>query len=390
MAVDFIDPETENYIFQIRREFHAEPELSFQEVKTSQRVEEELKKLGLSPKRIAGTGIIADLEGPQPGKTVGIRADMDALPIQEETEVQFKSKKQGVMHACGHDAHTAMLLGVAKSLVHRQEGLKGRFRFLFQPGEEAPPGGAIRMIKEGAIEGLDYVIGQHVTTLYPSKHVAIFYDKMTAANNEFTVKIDGIGGHAALPHLAVDALVIASQFVTLAQTIVSRKVDPLEPAVLTFGTFKSGFRSNVIAPHAELSGTIRSYNREVSEKIKTELQKILDGLCQATGATYTLDVQEGYPVLINDEAVSKVIEDVAKEVVGPDQVLHPAPVMGAEDFGHFITNQTKGAYYFLGTSNKEKGITGMNHDTKFDLDEDALKYGAEVLAKSAMALASQD
>ncbi len=246
------------------------------------------------------------------------------------------------------------------------------------------------MVKEGATKDIDYVIGQHVTTLYPSKHIGIFYDRMTAANNEFTVKIDGLGGHAAAPHLAVDALVIASQFVTLAQTIISRRVDPLEPAVLTLGTFKSGYRSNVIASHAELSGTIRSYNKEVSEKIKTELQKLLGGLCEATGARYILEVKEGYPVLINDQAVSSVIERVAKDVVGPEQVLHPSPVMGAEDFGRFLTSQTKGAYYFLGTGNKEKGITGMNHDPKFDLDEDALKYGTEVLAKSAITLASQD
>ncbi len=390
MALEPIDSETEKYIIQLRREFHAEPELSFQEVRTSLRVEEELKSLGLSPRRVASTGIIADLEGSKPGKAVAIRADMDALPIQEEIDVQFKSRIQGVMHACGHDAHTAMLLGVAKILTERKEELKGRFRFLFQPGEEGPPGGAILMMKEGATEGIDYVIGQHVTTLYPSKNIGIFLDRMTAANNEFTIKIDGLGGHAATPHLAVDALVIASQFVTLAQTIVSRRVDPLEPAVLTLGTFKSGFRSNVIASHAELSGTIRSYNKEVSDKIKAELQKILDGLCQATGARYTLDVEEGYPVLINDESVSRVIEGVAKDVVGPEQVLHPSPVMGAEDFGRFITSRTKGAYYFLGTGNKEKGITGMNHDPKFDLDEDALKYGAEVLAKSAITLASQD
>ncbi len=166
--------------------------------------------------------------------------------------------------------------------------------------------------------------------------------------------------------------------------------DPVEPAVLTFGTFKSGFRSNVIAPHAELSGTIRSFNREVGDKIKTELRKILDGLCQATGATYTLDIKDGYPVLINDEAVSRIIADVAVNVTGPEQVLHPPPIMGSEDFGRFLTRPPQGAYYMLGTANKEKGITGMNHDPKFDLDEDALKYGAEVLAKSAIALASQD
>lgn len=389
MATELVDQETEKYIIQLRRDFHADPELSFQEVRTSQRVEEELRGLGLSPRHVAGTGIIADLEGSKPGKAVGLRADMDALPIQEETEVPFKSRNQGVMHACGHDAHTAMLLGVAKVLTQRKEGLKGRFRFLFQPGEEGPPGGAILMMKEGATQGIDYVIGQHVGTLYHSKQVGIFYDRMTAANNEFTLKIDGIGGHASAPHLAVDALVIASQFVTLAQTIVSRRVDPLEPAVLTFGTFKSGFRSNVIASHAELSGTIRSFNQAVADKIKEELNKILDGLCQATGAKYELNIEDGYPVLINDEAVSRVIEGVAKDVVGPEQVLHPPPVMGAEDFGRFITTQTRGAYYFLGTGNKEKGIIGMNHDPKFDLDEDALKYGAEVLAKSAITLASQ-
>ncbi|MEM0158522.1 MAG: amidohydrolase [Thermoplasmataceae archaeon] len=375
----------EKYIIEMRRYFHQYPELSFQEFRTAEKIEEELKKMGLSPSRIGKTGIIADIQGKSPGKVVAIRADIDALPVKEENTFEFKSKTEGVMHACGHDSHIAMALAAAKILSGMASEFSGKVRMLFQPAEERPPGGALELIRGGALDGVDYVIGQHVMSRFPAGKVATYYGPMMANADEIRIKIIGKGGHGSAPEETIDALQIASQFVVQAQTIVSRKIAPFKPAVVTFGTFNSGFRYNIIAPYADLSGTVRTFDSETQNKIEKELKNQLEGLSLATGCRYEYDFIRGYPALINHEEVVKVIEGVAREVLGENSILHPDPDMGGEDFAYYV-KEKPGAYYFLGVGNERKGITSPQHSPTYTVDESALKYGTEILVRTALKL----
>jgi amidohydrolase len=376
-----------DYIISLRRHFHENPELSFKEFRTAEKIEAELKSMGLKPRRLAGTGVVADIEGGSPGKTVAIRADIDALPVDEENTFEFVSKNKGTMHACGHDAHIAMALGAAKVLSENKEKMNGRVRMLFQPAEEQPPGGAVELIKNGALDGVDYVIGQHVMSSLPAGKVAVYYDVLMANSDKFTIRIHGKGGHGSAPHEAVDALLAASHFVVAAQTIVSRRVDPLKAAVVTIGTMHSGFRFNIIAPHAELTGTVRTLDNKIKELVKQELKKLLEGVCQAMNATFEFEYEEGYPVVINNADVARVVEESVTEIMGKEAVLHPDPVMGGEDFGYYM-KEVPGAFYFLGVGNPSKGISSPQHSPTYNVDEDALKYGAAILYRTALKLLS--
>ena len=238
--------ETEEYIIAMREYFHENPELSFKEFKTADRLEKELKDMGLNPKRITETGIIADIKG-NGKKTVAIRADIDALPVTEENKVDYVSKNKGIMHACGHDTHMAMLLGAAKMLIAEKEKLNGNIRLIFQPAEELPPGGAVGMIKNGALDGVDYIIGQHIMGFIPAGKIAIYYKEMMANADEFDIKIHGKGGHGSAPQDSIDAVYITAHLIEMLNTIVSREIDPQEPAVITTGTVNSGYRYNIIA-----------------------------------------------------------------------------------------------------------------------------------------------
>jgi len=342
------------YVISLRRYFHENPELSFKEFRTAEKIEAELKSMGLEPKRLAGTGVIADIEGDSPGKTVAVRADIDALPVEEENKFEFVSKNKGVMHACGHDAHIAMALGLAKILSQNREKIRGRVRMLFQPAEEQPPGGAVELIKNGALEGVDYVIGQHVMSSLPAGKVAVYYNVLMANSDKFTVRIHGKGGHGSAPHEAVDALMVASHFVVAVQTIVSRRIDPLKAAVVTVGTMHSGFRFNIIAPHAELTGTVRTLDNDTKELVKQELRKLLEGLCLGMNATFEFEYEEGYPLVVNNPDVARIVEESVSEVMGKDAVLHPDPVMGGEDFGYYM-KKVPGAFYFWGLETSLKG-----------------------------------
>ncbi|MEM3186422.1 MAG: amidohydrolase [Conexivisphaerales archaeon] len=371
-------------MIKLRRHFHMYPELSFEEYKTAEKIEEELKRMGLEPKRIGGTGVIADIHGKERGKVVAIRADIDGLPVKEETELEFRSKNEGVMHACGHDSHIAMALGVAK-LFSDNMSFKGTIRMLFQPAEEKPPGGAQELIKNGALNGVDYVIGQHVMSRFPVGKVAVYYGPMMANTDEFRVRIKGKGGHGSAPHEAVDSLLAGCYYVVQAQSIISRKIAPHLQAVVTFGTINSGYRFNIIAPYADLTGTVRTFETETQDKIREELERILAGVCQATGCSYEFNYIKGYPALINNEFVSKTIEQVAVEVLGTDSVLHPEPDMGGEDFAYYV-QKVPGAYYFLGVGNPSKNITSPQHSPTYTIDEDAMKYGTEILYRTALKL----
>ncbi|WP_276935272.1 M20 metallopeptidase family protein [Ferroplasma acidiphilum] len=380
--------ETEEYIIAMREYFHENPELSFKEFKTADRLEKELRDMGLNPKRITETGIIADIKG-KGKKTVAIRADIDALPVTEENKVDYVSKNKGVMHACGHDTHMAMLLGAAKMLIAEKEKLNGNIRLIFQPAEELPPGGAVGMIKNGALDGVDYIIGQHIMGFIPAGKIAIYYKEMMANADEFDIKIHGKGGHGSAPQDSIDAVYITAHLIEMLNTIVSREIDPQEPAVITTGTVNLGYRYNIIAAHAELTGTVRTFNIEVQEKIIKRIKDILEGLKSIYGIEYEYEYKKGYPVLVNNEKIAKYIEEAAKRVVGKDNIIYPKPNMGGEDFAYFL-QKVPGSYYFIGGSNPERGIDSMNHSPTFDVDESALYTGAKVLKEAAMEILNKE
>ncbi len=374
--------EINEYIVQIREYFHEYPELSFKEYKTADKIEEELKAMGLEPKRITETGIIADIKG-KGNKTVAIRADIDALPVTEENKVPYVSRNEGVMHACGHDTHMAMLLGAAKMLIADKEKLNGNIRLIFQPAEELPPGGAVDMIKNGALDNVDYIIGQHIMGFMPAGHVAIYYKEMMANADEFDITVHGKGGHGSAPQDAVDTVYITAHLVEMLNTIVSREIDPMEAAVITVGTINAGYRYNIIAAHSKLTGTVRTFNLEVQKKIIKRIKDILEGLKSTYGIEYEYNYKKGYPVLINNEKISRDIEEAAEKIVGKKNIEHPKPNMGGEDFAYYL-EKIPGAYYFFGASNIKKGINSPNHSPTFDADEDQLYTGARILKEAAM------
>ena len=374
--------EINEYIVQIREYFHEYPELSFKEYKTADKIEEELKAMGLEPKRITETGIIADIKG-KGNKTVAIRADIDALPVTEENKVPYVSRNKGVMHACGHDTHMAMLLGAAKMLIADKEKLNGNIRLIFQPAEELPPGGAVDMIKNGALDNVDYIIGQHIMGFMPAGHVAIYYKEMMANADEFDITVHGKGGHGSAPQDAVDTVYITAHLVEMLNTIVSREIDPMEAAVITVGTINAGYRYNIIAAHSKLTGTVRTFNLEVQKKIIKRIKDILEGLKSTYGIEYEYNYKKGYPVLINNEKISRDIEEAAEKIVGKKNIEHPKPNMGGEDFAYYL-EKIPGAYYFFGASNVKKGINSPNHSPTFDADEDQLYTGARILKEAAM------
>ena len=386
MVQNLVNEELENYIISMRRHFHENPELSFQEKETFVRLKEELEKMGLKVTEAPNGGLYADITGGGKGRTVALRADVDALPVTEENTFKFVSRNKGVMHACGHDAHMAMLLGVAKMLLANRNELKGTFRLMFQAAEEKPPGGAISLIKAGVLRDVDYVIGQHVMTRSQTGTIASFPKEAMAYADEFRVKIHGKGGHGSAPQETIDALVIATQYVNAAQTIVSRMTGPFDPSVVTFGTLNSGYRYNIIAAHAEMTGTVRTFDRNVQKKIRGELEKILAGICSSFGAHYDFEYIEGYPALINHESVTKVIEEAATEVLGKGRIIHPNPDMGGEDFAYYV-KEKPGSFYFLGVGNSDKGIDSPQHSPTYTVDESALKNGTEIFYRAAVKLA---
>lgn len=380
-----VTEEIGKYVVEMRRHFHEHPELSFKETETLARIKKELEGMGLTVHEVPQGGLYADVDGSSPGKTIALRADVDALPLTEENTFEFKSKNEGVMHACGHDAHISMLLGVARMAVAGKSQLKGKIRLMFQVAEERPPGGALGLIKAGVLDNVDYVLGQHVLSTVPAGQVATYKAEAMANADEFRIKIHGSGGHGSAPHETVDALIIATEFVNIAQTIVSRMVDPFLPAVVTFGTLNAGYRYNIIAAHAELTGTVRTFHKEVQDKVRTELKKLLEGLCQSYGAKYEYEYEEGYPAVINNAEITAVVDETAAEVLGRENVLHPNPSMGGEDFAHYLT-KVPGTFYFLGVGNSAKGIKSPQHSPTYTVDEDALANGSEILYRSALKL----
>jgi amidohydrolase len=324
--------------------------------------------------------VVGRLKGGAPGPTIALRADFDALPIQDQKQAPYRSQVPGVMHACGHDIHTATLLGVAKVLAEVREQLKGEVCFIHQFAEEVTPGGALPMIQDGCLDGVDAIYGAHVWSPDPYGKIGINEGYIMAASDEFEIEITGKGGHGAMPHQAIDALVIGSQLVLNLQQIVSRRVDPLKSAVLTVGQFESGDAFNIIAQTSRLTGTVRTFDEAVRQQIKTEIEVITKATCDLAGASYKYRYQDGYPAVWNHPQQAKRIEQLAQQLFGEQHVLRKEPMMIGEDFSYYL-QQVPGAFFFVGGGNPELQAIYPHHHPMFDVDERAmLRAGKLMLA----------
>ena len=366
----------EKNIIDWRRDFHQYPELGFDEHRTSKIIGEALKEMGLAPKMNVGkTGVTADLTFGD-GPTIALRADMDALPMQEASGLDFSSKHDGVMHACGHDGHMAMLLGTAKVLTQNGDRFNGTVRFIFQPAEEGA-GGARYMIEDGCLDGVDEIYGIHVWNYQPVGEVGITDGPVLAAADMFEINIKGIGGHGAAPQGTVDAVVVSSHLVQALQTIVSRNTNPLESTVVTIGTISGGHNFNIIADEVTLSGTARAYTEENRNLIKTRMAEIIDGVAKTFGAEISFDYEDGYPPTINHtDPVNKVLK-AAERVVG-EKAGMPYLSMGGEDFSYYL-QKIPGCFFFVGSApNDQKLFETPHHCSHFTMDERALLVGPSI------------
>ena len=384
-TIRFLDEakEIEDHVIEIRRRIHANPELSFQEQITAAMVAGELSRIGVKAKtNVGGTGVVGILEGSASGHVVALRADMDALPLPEPSGVEFASKASGVMHACGHDAHVAMLLGAATILAKHRSELGGTVKFLFQPAEEAAErgGGALPMIEAGALEkpSVDYVFGLHIFANFPSRSFALRPGPAMAASGTFKIRVLGKGGHGSAPHQTIDPVFVAAQVITALQGIRSRMIDPLQPAVVSVCSVHSGTRNNIIPDEAVLEGTMRTVDEATRKKVTALIPKIAKSVCRTFGAGCEVEIEKGYPVTWNDPAVTSRVSGLLKSIPGTKTLDAPS-LLVAEDFAFFL-KKTPGTYYFLGTRNEEKGCVSPNHSSKFKVDEDVLKYGVASLA----------
>ncbi|WP_425467605.1 M20 metallopeptidase family protein [Psychrobacillus soli] len=356
-----------------RRYMHQHPELSFQEERTAKFIEEKLVSFGLEVKTNVGgrNGLIGILTGEQPGKTIALRADFDGLPINDEKDVPYKSLNPGVMHACGHDGHTAALLGTAKALSKFRQKIKGRIIFIFQPAEELPPGGAKFMIEDHVLDGVDYVFGAHLASGIPLGKVAVGAGYKQAAVDKFEILIEGHGGHGARPHNTIDSIVIGSEVVNSLQKIVSRRVNPLQSAVVTIGVFQAGNAFNVIANTARLEGTVRTFDEDVRKLVKEEIYSIVQGITDAFHAGFKIDYLHGYPALYNHPQETEVVRNLFSDVFSEDAVIELEPSMGAEDFAYYLLERP-GTFFSVGSQNENENTHFPHHHPKFDIDERAL------------------
>jgi amidohydrolase len=375
--------ELKQKMIDLRRDFHQYPELGLQEFNTARKVEGVLKAIGLETRMfVNGTGVRGFVKGSEPGETIALRADMDALPIQEETDLPYQSQNKGVMHACGHDAHVAMLLGAATILSEMRKELKGNVAFIFQPAEEIGAG-AKAMVEEGVLEGVNRIFGLHVYSILPFRTLGYRPGPLMAAGDFFDVKITGKGGHGGLPHLTVDPIVIAANAISTLQTVVSREVDPVESAVISICKMSGGEAYNVIPETAVFGGTIRSHNPELREVLPRRIKEILDGLVSGMRGSYELTLMSKFPATINDEKMTAFVVNVAEELLGKDKLQLMKPLMGSEDFSYYL-EKIPGTLVFLGVENKEKGIIYPQHHPKFNIDEDVLPVGTALHVSVAM------
>lgn len=362
-----------------RRILHENAELSFEEHKTTEFLLRELSCIdGITVSTPTATGAVAVLKGAFPGPTVAIRCDIDALPITEETGLPYSSKTPGVMHACGHDGHTAILLTAATLLAKKKSELHGEVRFLFQPAEELPPGGAQLMQKAGVGKGVDEFYGFHLSSNFPTGTFGVRSGALTSATDRFDITIRGKGGHGAFPETCIDPMVVAAQVILALQTIVSRSVRAVEPIVLSVCMVEGGKAYNIIPQEIHLTGSTRTFNAETRAKLPEMMERIIKGQCDAAGASYDFSFTLGYASVVNDERMTKECQKLISDTFGPESVLEIEPLMPGEDFSAFLKDGP-GFFVELGARNAEKGCDQPHHNSKYMLDEDALGYGIEYL-----------
>lgn len=369
-----------------RRHLHQYPELSYQEFETAKFIAEQLKSFGISSTPIAGTGLLILIEGKNPAKkTVALRADIDALPITETNTIDYKSKHVGVMHACGHDVHTASLLGTAKILHAVRDQFEGSVKLLFQPGEEKNPGGASIMIKEGALQNPkpQSIIGQHVFPLLPVGKIGFREGKYMASSDEIYLKVIGKGGHGAAPELTIDPVVIASHIIIALQQVISRNANPKQPTVLSFGKIAAHGATNIIPDEVTIAGTFRALDETWRQEGLQKIKKMAESLAEGMGGRCEVKISHGYPYLENDVTVTRRIKKAAEEYVGKENVVDIELTLGSEDFAYY-SHVVPASFYRLGTRNEAKGITSYVHTPTFDIDEDALKIGPGLMAWMAI------
>lgn len=375
----------------IRRDLHQHPEIAFEELRTSGIVAEHMKALGLETKTGLGkTGVVSVLDSGRPGKTILLRADMDALPVVEEKTVSYKSTLEGKNHACGHDGHTAVLLSTAKLLHSIKDRLSGKFVFVFQPAEEIVKG-AQAMLDDGALNGLepDATIGLHLISNYPTGTVAMRAGPAMAAADAFRIVISGRGGHAAMPQTVVDPIMIASNMVTTLQTLVSRETDPIDQSVISITSFHGGTAYNIIPESVELRGTLRTFNASTRSYLHQRILTLVSSLVEALRGKADIEWLEGSPAVVNDAAHTERLRQVAINTVGESKVLTSAQVMGGDDMALWL-QQAPGCYFFVGSGNAAKASDFPHHHPKFDIDEDALPIAIEMLSKGALEFSSSN
>ena len=382
LSEKYFDDTVEN-----RRHLHAHPELSYKEHNTAKYVAKQLRAFGLEPiEGVADTGVVATVLGKNPSKqVVALRADMDALPIQEKNEVSYKSTVSGVMHACGHDVHTASLLTTSRILNELREHFEGTVKFIFQPGEEKNPGGASLMIKDGVLKNPEpkSIVGQHVMPLIPVGKIGFKEGMYMASCDEIYLTVIGKGGHGAAPDLAVDPIVIASHIVIALQQIISRNASPKQPTVLTFGNIIGEGATNIIPNEVKIAGTFRAMNEEWRESALQKIKKMAESIAEGMGGKCEVNISRGYPFLQNDPALTKRIRSAAEQYVGKENIVDLDITLGAEDFSYY-SQVIPASFYRLGTRNESKGITSYVHTPTFNIDEEALRIAPGLMAWMAL------
>ena len=371
-------------VIATRRDLHAHPELGFEEIRTAGIVAGRLRELGYDVHEGIGvTGVVGVMRGVRPGKTIMLRADMDALPLTEESAHPYASQVPGAMHACGHDGHVAILLGAARAVAERSSELAGRLVLCFQPAEEGK-GGAKAMVEEGMLDrfGVERAFGLHLFSQLPTGVLGFREGPFYASSDSIEIRIDGRGGHGAAPHLSVDPILVAAEFVASVQKVVSRQVDPIEPAVVTIGAIHGGTTHNVIPSSVTLLGTVRAFNPTVRERMAERIERVLRGVCETSGATYTFDYQWRYPVTSNDSAQTQYAKLLAERTFGSERVFASEKHMGAEDFS-FFAERVPACMFLLGSAS-DPSTSFPHHHGKFDIDEAALETGVRMMTALAL------
>ncbi len=378
------------YLTQMRRKLHQHAELSFKEFRTTEIIVEELRRMGLEVMRWEDmTGAVGLIRGAQPGPTIGLRADIDALPIQEATGASYASLNPGAMHACAHDGHAAILLGVAKLLSENRSHMRGNVKFIFQPAEESPPGGALPLIERGVLENpkVDVMIACHHAVELPAGQIGIHTGQFLASADRFTLTVRCRGGGGSAPHKGVDGIAVAAQIITGLQYMMTRQINPIHPTVLSFGTIKGGVTFNVLADTVEMTGTCRALDPEIASQYPQLIRKVSEGIAEAFNAKIELKYEPGYPALVNDDRITTILEKAAKRAIGQENVTSATPLMAGDDLAYFF-QKVPGTYFWLGVTNVEKGIIHPAHTAKFDIDESALPVGVAVMLEAVEELSA--